>query len=145
MLPCSFLCGWWPFIRSVVAENNFLCPFFCRMGPAIKYAVFSFLCGWGRSFTWLWPRIIILRIGFGFCVSLNWTIYFLVVFVSVASCRSYPASSISDPFFLFNCISIQILYSVVAEKIQSTGVVFSYFFSYGVPHFLFFFSLSKSV
>ena len=28
------------------------------------------------------------------CVSLNWTIYFLVVFVSVVSCRSYVTSSI---------------------------------------------------
>ena len=32
------------------------------------------------------------------------------------------------------------MYSVVAEEIQSTGVVLSYFFTYGVPYFLFFFS-----
>ena len=42
----------------------------------------SFFCGWSRSFTWLWPRIIILRVGLAFVCPLNWTFYFLVVFVS---------------------------------------------------------------
>ena len=45
MLSSSFLCGWWPFIHSVVAENNFLCRYFCRLGPALKYVVLSFLSG----------------------------------------------------------------------------------------------------
>ena len=34
------------------------------------------------------------------CVSLNWAIYFLAVFVSVVSCRSCLTSPILDPFFL---------------------------------------------
>ena len=56
------------FIHLVVAENNFLCRYFCRLGPPLKYLV-SCAVG-GRLFTRLWPRIIILRVGFCFRVSL---------------------------------------------------------------------------
>ena len=83
------------FIHLVVAENNFLCRYFCRLGPAFKYAVLSFLSGWGRSFTWFSPRIIILLLRFGFRVSLlNWAIYFPAVFVSDVSYRRCLTSSI---------------------------------------------------
>ena len=48
------------FIHLVVAENNFLCRYFYRLGPALKYAIlkFSSCAVGGRLFTRLWPRII---------------------------------------------------------------------------------------
>ena len=85
-----FLCGWWPFIHSVVAENNFLCRYFCRLGPALEFLVrlgpFIHLVVAENNYSTC--RVLLS------CVSLNWTIYFLVVFVSVVSCRSYLTSSI---------------------------------------------------
>ena len=49
------------FIHSVVVENNFLCPSFSRLGPALKYikCCLEVSCAvGGRLFTRLWPRII---------------------------------------------------------------------------------------
>ena len=43
-----------------MAENSFLCRYFCPLGPALKYAIlkFSSCAVGGRLFTPLWPRII---------------------------------------------------------------------------------------
>ena len=60
-------------------------------------------------------------------VPLNRTFYFLVVFVSVVLYRGYLTSSIWDPFSFITVT--QILYSVVAEEIQFTGVVLVHFFT----------------
>ena len=46
------------FIHLVVAENNFLCRYFCRLGPAFKCCLEVSCAVGGRLFTLLWPRII---------------------------------------------------------------------------------------
>ena len=141
MLSWSFLCGWWPFIHWVVSANNCMLTcvgIFVGWGRLEKILSWSFLCGWSRSFTWLWPRIIILFVGLAFVCPSKLNVVF-----SRRICEFCRTGVISHLRFRtrFSFLTLfQILYWVVAEEIQSTGVVLGYFFTYGVPYFLFFFS-----
>ena len=130
------------FIHLVVAENNFLCRYFCRLGPAFKYAVLSFLSGWGRSFTWFSPRIIILLLRFGFRVSLlNWAIYFPLYLSQM--CRT---GGVSHPQFRtrFSFLTeFQFKFCTRLSPRKSSPQAWFYRISLltdRVPYFLFFFS-----
>ena len=67
----SFLCGWWPFILSVVVANNFLrVSVFLSVGPAQKKIALKFLVRLEPFIHLVVTENNYSTCRFGFCVSL---------------------------------------------------------------------------